>query len=173
MKTVTKEYKVFEYVELSDKAKQKALEQVCEWNIDLDWWDQVYEDAEQVGIKITSFDIDRGNNIEGSIITSVPEVIETILGNHGEQCETYKTAKRYQQALKTLGERPSESDENADDGKWEDERENTDHEFLNDILEDYLVMLRRDYEYQTSKEALEETIEANELEFTEDGKIFR
>ena len=43
--------------------------------------------------------------------------------------------------------------------------------FLSDVERAYLGMLRREYEYHTSAEAIRETIIANEYEFTEDGKL--
>jgi hypothetical protein len=42
---------------------------------------------------------------------------------------------------------------------------------LKDILYEYLEMLRQEYEYQTSEEAIIETIEANEYTFLEDGTM--
>ncbi|KKK46644.1 hypothetical protein LCGC14_3163200, partial [marine sediment metagenome] len=44
-------------------------------------------------------------------------------------------------------------------------------EFLRDILEDYLILFREEYEYLTSRKTIIETIEANDYDFTEDGKI--
>jgi hypothetical protein len=46
-------------------------------------------------------------------------------------------------------------------------------EFLRSILEDYRILLQKDYDYQTSDEAIIETIQANEYEFTENGELFR
>jgi len=45
------------------------------------------------------------------------------------------------------------------------------HDKFADLMDDSLVNLRRNYEYQFSDEALIEDAEANEFEFTEDGKI--
>mgnify|MGYP001610197951 FL=1 len=44
-------------------------------------------------------------------------------------------------------------------------------EFLRDLEHAYLGMLRREYEYETSAEAIRETVIANEYEFTEDGEL--
>ena len=44
-------------------------------------------------------------------------------------------------------------------------------EFLRDLEHAYLCMLRREYEYQTSAEAIRESIIANEYEFMEDGEL--
>ena len=45
-------------------------------------------------------------------------------------------------------------------------------EFLKSLLEDYRIILENEYEYLTSKEAILETIEANDYEFTADGTIY-
>ena len=48
-------------------------------------------------------------------------------------------------------------------------------EDLGDIIDDFAhwarVLLRDEYEYLTSDDAVKETIEANEYEFTEGGKL--
>ena len=48
-------------------------------------------------------------------------------------------------------------------------------EDLGDILDDFAhwarILLRDEYEWLTSDEAVQEAIEANEYEFTEDGKL--
>ncbi len=53
-----------------------------------------------------------------------------------------------------------------------EELENDEDEFLKELLEDYRIILQKEYEYQTSEEAIIGTIEANEYEFTQDGKMF-
>lgn len=163
----TMEIKVYQYEELSDKAKQKAREwfaRACEGD---EWWDFTKEDAKNIGINITSFDTYR-QTINGEIITSATQVIEEIIKNHGEQCDTYKTAKRYEPTFKKLEEM-----RDSDDPKFDDEWENSEHEFLHDILEDYLLILKKEYEYHQSDEYLEEGILANEYEFYEDGRRAR
>lgn len=156
--------KLYQYEELNEKAKEKALEwfaNACSYD---EFWDYMYEDAERVGLKITAFDIYR-QTIEGEILTSAPEVIQEILKEHGKNCETYKTAKRYEPSFKDL-----EAKRDAEDDTFEEEFEKTEHEFLQDILEDYLVLLKQEAEYRESREYLEEGIIANEYEFREDGK---
>ncbi len=55
-----------------------------------------------------------------------------------------------------------------EDGPIEDEEA----EFLKSLLSDYLTMLQTDYNYLTSKEQIIETIESNDYDFTEEGKIY-
>ena len=45
-------------------------------------------------------------------------------------------------------------------------------DFNKSLAGDYLKMLKDEYEYQSSEEAIIETIEANEYEFTADGELF-
>lgn len=157
--------KLYQYDELNEKAKEKALEWFLEGCFDYNWYECTYEDAKNVGLKITSFDCDRGNSITGEIITSAPEVIEDILAEHGKTCDTYKTAKSYESTFKRLEEM-----RDKDHPDFEDEFEKAEKELLHDLLEDYLVTLRHEVEYMQGREYLEDGIRANEYEFTENGK---
>ena len=47
----------------------------------------------------------------------------------------------------------------------------TENYFLEQLLQDYLCLLRQEYEYQTSSEAIKETIICNDYEFTESGEL--
>jgi hypothetical protein len=168
---------LYKFIELSEAAKQKAIEKNCDLNTNYDWWDWVYEDAETIGLKITGFDIDRGRYCEGDFCLSALEVAQNILNHHGESCETY------QEAAKFLGEHGPvfekyftiEADKNS---SHEDIREiegsliDMEENFKNVILDCYLLILEKQYEYLTSVECLSETLVANDFEFTEDGVIF-
>lgn len=158
--------KVYLYAELSEKAKDKARE----WWLSVDdgsWaWDSTAEDAQQIGLKITSLDPRHTN--EGEFITSARDTVRLILENHGPECETYKTAERYKKAFDDL-----QKFLDADDyDSFHEQSENTEHEFLHELLEDYRVMLEKEQEYQQSEEYIAETMEANAYEFTKDGKRF-
>jgi hypothetical protein len=168
MKKVTKVYKVYSFDELDEKGKEKALRNLSGNNVELfDWWESVYDDAEEAGIKIKEFDIDREQIIKGDFLMSAVDVAQKIVNDHGPDCETHKTAKNY------LKEREKIAVVEFEDGEIDESiYEDIDEEFKREILEDYLIMLRKEYEYQTSEEAVIETIEANEYEFTADGEIF-
>lgn len=151
----TKTIELFQFDELSDEAKEKAR----------DWWrktdlevqdasNQIQEDAEQIGLRIKCLDDNRPN--EGEFAVSARHTMRTILAEHGNMCETYKTAQRYQFSL--------EKDDETE------AYENSAHEFLHDLLEDYRVMLNKEIEYRYSNECIDESIRANEYEFTIDGK---
>lgn len=158
-----KKVTVFEFKELDPKIQQKVLEKNAYINVDggFDWWDSTYEDAKRVGLDITGFDLDRPNYCKGKFIDVNHEVnrgkltAKLILKEHGEQCETFKTAEKFL----------SELEHNKDNEDMIDD-------FLNDILEDYKTILKNEYEYLTSKEAIIETIEANDFQYLEDGTIY-
>lgn len=160
----TKTYNVYKFNELTEESKQKAIENLCYINVDHDWWEFTYEDAKTVGIKITGFDIDRGAYCKGDFIESPLTVIELIKENHGESCETYKTALQYE---KLILECPKDEEGET----IENELEVIEDDFRNSILEDYRIMLEKEYEYLTSKEAIIETIETNDYDFTIDGEL--
>lgn len=154
---------LYKYEELTEAGKQKAIDNNYDINVDYEWWDSVYEDAAMIGLKITGFDLGRGNSITGEFENNAGFVVANVLKNHGDMTETYKTVMRY---------KDTEWDFKDEDGDYDGENEDAIYEFLHDILEDYLVMLRNEYEYLTTKEAIEETLIANEYEFDENGKLF-
>lgn len=155
------ETEVYQFDELSDESKKVAIAANIEINVCEDWWEYQYEDAENAGLKITGFDIDRGSYCEGVFINSAKSCANYIVANHGDVCETYKTAQAFLAAWDNV--------QNAEeDGPIEDEE----NEFLNSLLGDYLTLLRKEYEYQTSYEAISEMLNINEYDFTIDGKRF-
>lgn len=185
----TEEIKIYKFSELSDEAKERAIDNLRDINLDHDWWDFAYMDAENVYLKITGFDVGRGSYCNIEFIDSPADTAEAILANHGEVCETYKLAKGFLENLEELTndrdkwhdkaeEMYKEDKEEAYDVCMEhaydkeDEIENLEDEFLKELSEEYLTMLREEYEYKYSDEAVIETIEANDYEFTEDGNIY-
>ena len=155
---------LYQYDELSDSAKQFAREWRERCMSDDEWWESTYEDAEEVGIKITSFYIDHGT-IEGKFCNgnTARETAANILNNHGNTCETYKTAETF---LKALREKDEYIHSKIGYGS-----EDLMYEFLDDILEDYRIMLQREYDYIHSTEQIEEFLRDNDYEFLENGHI--
>ena len=158
MRTITKEFKVYKFEELSETAQQSAIDKNYSINIDHDWWCYVYEEIEELGGTCEGFDIDRGPQIDLKI-NDYEAFASKIIVEHGTECETYKTAKKFLDDIK-------ESD-NDDDIKSLNE------EFLHAIGQDYLIMLRNEYEYLTTEESIHGTIEANDYEFLENGDIYQ
>lgn len=169
MKTVS--INVYSFSELSEEAKQKALSKLADINFDYAWWDDIYEDAKCIGLKITSFDLDRNRHCKGEFLWDAKEVAKAIISEHGESCSTYETAKNFLKEIAPLYQK----EENLDyrDYDLEGEISDLENEFLSSLCEDYSMILQRDYEYRYSEEAIIETIEVNEYEFTENGTYFK
>lgn len=162
--------KVYLFNELSEKAKQKVIEDNYDINVDYEWWYSIYEDAANIGLKITGFDIDRGSYCNGGFTLSANEVAANIFRDHGESCETYKTATEFMNEWQPVFAEYMTEPENM--GELEDKMQDIEDDFLKSLCEDYLILLQNEYEYLTSEEAIIETIEANGYEFTQDGNGF-
>ena len=172
MRTETTTREIYTFSELSEEAKDAAINNCRDYGIGNDWWEFTFEDAENAGLKITSFDLDRNRYAEGEWMTSAKECAQSILGEHGETCETYKTAKAFLEERDLLiGAWATDEDGELEyGGKLDDELYDLEGEFLESIVEDYSIMLQNEYEYMYSDEAVEEAIQSNEYEFTEDGE---
>lgn len=160
--------KIYKFDELNDKAKQKVIDQHSDINVSYNWWEGVYDDAKEIGLKIEEFDLDRADYCHGNFILAANEVAQNIFNNHGEVCNTYKTAEKF------MGEwQPVFNEYIQKEGtQLEEKLMDIEKDFLTNLLEDYKKMLKEDYEYQISDEAIIETILANDYEFTADGIIF-
>ena len=44
---------LYHFNELNDKAKQSAVNQMYDLNVDYDWWNFIYDDAKNVDLKIS------------------------------------------------------------------------------------------------------------------------
>jgi hypothetical protein len=169
MRTITAT--VYKFAELSEQAKQKAIEKLWDINVFHNWWEFTYEDAAQIGLKITSFDLDRNRNAKGHFTISAAEVAQNISTNHGETCSTYKTAENFMEDWQPIfNDYMNEESENYESRELEDTLTDMETDFLNSLLEDYSIILQNECEYLQSEAAIIETIEANGYEFTEDGK---
>ena len=165
---------IYKFDELSDKAKEKARDWYREGALEYDWWDGVYEDAKNIGLKIASFDTDRGNSIEGDFKDDAESCAKAILKEHGKDCDSYKLADEYLETHKALRTQFDEACEADDDPvlirKLDEGLVELDAEFKRAILEDYLDTLKKEVEYRMSDESVDESILANEYDFLGSGK---
>ena len=171
-----KETKIYHFEELTEDAKEKAVQNLYDINVDTQWWDCTFEDAKMIGLKITGFDIDRGAYCEGSFIDGAEDAANNSISEHGESCETYKDAASYIKDRADLVKKYSDGvnlDIVAEGNEYDfdNDCDDLDSEFLKTILEDYRIILSKEYDYLTSNEAIINTIQANEYEFTENGKL--
>ena len=176
----TKKYfaikQVFKFEELTEEQKEKALSKLREINVYHDWWDFIFQDAEEIGLKITSFDLDRNRHAKGILLNSGREVAEKIIKNHGQDCETFKTATNFLAEWDELVKKYSDgvntdivTEENEYD--FDQEADELEEDFLQAILEDYSVILQEECDYLQSDEAIIETIDSNKYFFDEEGNL--
>jgi len=160
--------KLYKFSELSESAKEKAIEDYRNRNYDDSSfvWEQIQEDAKEIGLNIISLDDHKAN--KGEFVSSGEDTAKLILEKHGKDCDTYKTAENFLQEW----EPAKEKFERENEGwyfKYENEGDEMEADFLQSLLEDYRIMYNTDIDYQNSDEYITETIEANEYEFTKDG----
>ncbi len=175
MKTI--EIQLYSFDELSASAQQKAIEKLSDINVDFNWWESTYEDAENVGLKITGFALDRNKHASGNFLNGAYDTALEIIDQHGENCETYKTAKEFfnfwDEAVKLHSDNVTTDKVKEGNEYYFDEYvEDKEDEFLKDILECYANILQNESEYLQSEEAIKETILSNEYDFTKDGSIY-
>lgn len=168
-KTITKTITLYEFNELDERAKEKARDWWREGGLDWEWWDNTYDDAKQIGLEITSFDLDRNKHAKGKFVDDAEYCAKAIIENHGETCETYKTAKAFLQRLDSLATEYPEDSEGYRGADYEDEKQTEEEEFLHLLLQDYASMLQQECDYLQSDEHIDEMIKINEYTFTEEG----
>lgn len=158
MRTETRN--IYTFNELSEKAKEKASQWLIEGQDFGFEWDCLKDDAKNIDLELIAYDY--GRYCKGDFITSAQECAEKILQEHGEKCETYKTAKQF---LKEYNKAVKQYEKTGS----EEVKEELEADFLKSILEDYRILTDNDYDYMSSEEAIKETMEANEYEFDENG----
>jgi len=174
MKTIPVE--LFTFSELSETAKANAISNYSTSDLDFEWeWDSIKDDAKEIGLLITSLDDNHPN--KGEFYGSAIDTANAIIDNHGESCETYKTAKTFIEDWTQLVAKYSdgkETDKVAEDNEWDfdNEANELEKDFLQSLLEDYRIMYNKQCDYIQSAEYIAETLEANGYEFTEDGNRF-
>ena len=178
MREVT--FKVYQFDELSEEVKEKVLDDCRFIMVEyFNWWEFVYEDAENIGLKIVEFDLDR-RYIKVRLNTSVLSSVEWAMNYFGKDTKGYKIAKSYYDEIMKLADSDEVKEyleENPDDDAYDaiynmslDDRFYD--EYINDMKRVFLRMLENEFNYLTSDEAIIEMFEANDYEFFETGKVF-
>lgn len=190
--------KIYKYDELSDSAKGAALEGMRYCNTEyLEWYEDVFYDARRMatlmGIEISSIYFSGfssqgdGACFEGSyyykagsvkaIKSEAPKDTEL----HRIAGELYALQRKYfyrlQASVKHQGlyshEFCTQIDVECSDGAYPGiETADALTEILRDFMRWIYRQLKQEFDYLTSDEAIEETIKANEYEFTKDGSIY-
>lgn len=178
---IVREYVVYQYDELSDEAKEKVLERLCEINTWHDWWDCLYmdffEELKAIGVICDTFywDIDRDNYIfmEKPSIEDTEAFVGAIDVEMSGREREYLL--EYGLVIETVhqGYGVSHNRVNKNGSLTPDRIVLEYHSFLHSKLEDFLNRLREEYYWLMEREQIEDTIRANGYQFLEDGSSFR
>ncbi len=165
MKTI--EIKVYKFDELDKQTKEKVIENYRYINVDNTfWYDCIKEEFDELGISITAFNLDRGNyaNID---VWNFEDTSRSIIEEFGDSVAIKQTAKNYIDEYEKIQANFKEDED------IEREVELLDEQYEKEYSEDILSYLRSSYDWEISDEAITETIEANDYDFTIEGKIYR
>lgn len=165
----TAEITLYKFSELKDRAKERARDWYREGALDYEWWESTYEDAANVGLKITEFDLGRGTSADGKFTKGPVDVANAVMKDHGKETETYKDARDFLKDWKAKETAYYKADADNEDFEGSEAAEELEKEFLNTLLQDYAQILQTEYEWLLSDEQVDESIEANEYEFHADG----
>lgn len=196
MRTETIEYKIYTYDELSEKAKQKALETLWDINVDSDFW---YDYAGKTGFNQAEIDAMHAFGLPADYKIPVELIdhdklyfsidrewyVQLVNAQFADDeitrcfCEVSRRVWcMLDVTLYTTRGRNGNTRVNVEyRGRRDDLKRVNDaiariEERINDKIQQVLIDLEKNYEYLTGREAIEETIRANEYEFTEEGKIW-
>lgn len=186
MRTFTTTHVVYSFDELNKVAQDEAIEKLWDINVDHDWWDGDLEwfnsdYLADYGIEVDdmNFDLDRDAWIDFGGVNVVDcrkllkavgvdlqskEARELVHGGIGVD-KHYYAGGEFMSCF-NLGH--YYIDANSDKL---DDIETKLNELWADLKADLLRKLRDEYDYCTSREAIVETIKANEYEFYGDGRI--
>ncbi len=164
MKTI--EIKVYKFEELDKQTKEKVIDNYRYINVeDTFWYDWIKDDFNRLGLEIQEFDLGRRNYVK-IYIDNLEETSKSILHEFGDSVLIKQTAKNYLEEFKKIQANFKEDED------IEREVEILDEQYEKEYSEDILSYLRSNYEQDISDEAVIDTIEANDYDFTTDGKIY-
>ncbi|GAA3989818.1 hypothetical protein [Mucilaginibacter dorajii] len=171
MKTI--ELHIYLFPELSEEAQERALDDQRFTNVDSFWWDNIYEDARQIGLKIKGFELENGYYCNGEFTENACFCAGKILDSHGESTETYQIALSFRtERDRIIADWPKdEHGELASTGDLDSELDRVEDDFLTAIRWAYHSLLIQEYNFLTGDKAITETFEAQDCHFTADGRI--
>jgi len=164
MKTI--EIKVYKFDELDKQTREKVIENYRFINVeDTFWYDWIKEDFNRLGLEIQEFDLGRRNYAK-TYIDNFKDTSESILQEFGDSVGVKQTAKNY------LDEYEKILSNFKEDEDIERELEILDEKYEKEYSEDILSYIRLNYEWEINDEQIINTIEANDYDFTTNGKIY-
>jgi hypothetical protein len=190
----TKSYQVYKWGELSDESKEKALERYRYFNVEDDFWYDYDGKTGFTSAEISKYHLDPEHSGDLLIYDNMYFDLDY---NHryiwfvNAEFAHDETARKFLGVPKALWNQVYWRIENRRYGRGEQttclkyEPQDSDKEFtpkqiivldraverFADKMHDALQDLEKNYEYQLSDEAIIESFEANDYDFTEDGRI--
>lgn len=170
--------KVYKFSELSKSAKEKAVEKLYDINTDSEWWDLTVDDEtgklieqgfNDAKIMFSGF----SSQGDGACFTCSSIDFDKFLNGKYKGLDiganiTHRWRHYFATSttvnLNIEGDGLCDDDYNEIEKAIEDERER----LGNDIYR----TLEKEYQYLRNDQAISQTIEANEYEFTKDGELF-
>jgi len=197
MQTITRDYKVFEFSELSEEAKEKVIQDNYDININYEWWEFVIEGVKERLLKNYGLEFDkvffdleyryRHLYFNKIWIENIKQFIKGFKRDNKikDVNFSYKINKAINQDEITFNFENSyygggdgktilsynDYTQNAVTDKYKF-LENLQEWFNEEIVDKMLSELTQEYDYLTSKEAIIESIEANDFKFLENGEFF-
>jgi hypothetical protein len=174
MRTVTKTETIYQFDELTEGAKNKARGWYASGGLVYEWWKFICEDAARIGLEIVGFDLGNRKGLKGHLTVSVRECCTRIMKEHGKECDTYILAANWGMNWEKFNQEMERAETEGNEEevlRLEEELEEDQVEFQQALLEEYFVLLNKEYEYINSNESIDENIRCNGYEFYEDGTI--
>ena len=171
MRIAVKKTKVYKFNELPLNMKEKAVQNLYDINVDQEWWeydyDYFHDELKTIGIACNKFYFSLNRDYYIAMDKPSIEDPRLLLKSAGFDLRC-KEARDIMYSdgvdINTNHYAGARTSNSIDNDKLND--------FIKEKLECFLSRLRKDYEYLSSREAILETIEANDYDFTEDGKIY-
>ena len=197
MQTIIKEYKIYKFNELPEEAKQKAIEKLSDINTNYDWWQG--DGLIDLSQKECNARHISSSEYPSNCLFSWKEIYFDLGGNQYLQLKDLvvnsdDVFRKFLRIPKKLWQNCQYSFENNRysyggeyntaiifNAEFENGREFTAKEqaiidraieIFSDKIHEGWKMLKDQYEYLTSEKGIIETIEANDYDFLEDGRIF-
>lgn len=201
MRTLVTEIKLYSFNELSEEAKQTAIENYREGNLYYEWWESIYEDAKTIAALI-GIDIDDINFTgfwsqgDGACFTGSYryvkgglKALQDHIGNNDNEltriAEELQAAQRknFYRVNVSIG-RGRLSNHYSHSNTMAFDMENTENRYqaieceddieqaLKDFADWIYNQLEKEYDYLNSDEGITDTINCNDYEFTVSGKLY-
>jgi len=164
MRTI--EIKLYKYKELDKQTREKVIENYRYINVEHStWYEWIKEDFSRLGLEIQEFDLGRRNYAK-IYIDNFEDTSKNIIEEFGDSVLIKQTAKNYIDEFNKI------QANFKDDEDIEREIEMLDEKYQHEFKADILSYLNANYEWEISDEAIINTIEANDYDFTTNGKIY-